>query len=121
MIFSNTTPFISLCAIDRLDLLPTLFGRVHVVAVSPAINAELSGPGFLQNLDFACAAPLPAVLPFRSDSMPSLATARAHSMNSFVTGLTMRFFMVAIPMGGGLMCKSTGTILSESLSDLKRR
>ena len=31
MIFSNTTPFISLCAIDRLDLLPALFGRVHVV------------------------------------------------------------------------------------------
>ena len=31
MIFSNTTPFISLCAIGRLDLMPALFGRVHVV------------------------------------------------------------------------------------------
>ena len=31
MIFSNTTPFISLSAIDRLDLLPALFGRIHVV------------------------------------------------------------------------------------------
>ena len=31
MIFSNTTPFISLSAIDRLDLLPALFGCIHVV------------------------------------------------------------------------------------------
>ena len=31
MIFSNTTPFIALSAIGRLDLLPALFGRIHVV------------------------------------------------------------------------------------------
>ena len=31
MIFSNTTPFISLCAINRINILPALFGRVHVV------------------------------------------------------------------------------------------
>ena len=31
MIFSNTTPFIALSAIGRLDLLPALFGRTHVV------------------------------------------------------------------------------------------
>ena len=31
MIFSNTTPFIALSAIDRLELLPALFGRIHVV------------------------------------------------------------------------------------------
>ncbi len=31
MIFSNTTPFIALCAIGRLQLLPALFGRIHVV------------------------------------------------------------------------------------------
>jgi predicted nucleic acid-binding protein len=31
VIFSNTSPFISLCAIERLGLLPALFGRVHVV------------------------------------------------------------------------------------------
>lgn len=30
MIFSNTTPFIALSAIGRLDLLPALFGRIHV-------------------------------------------------------------------------------------------
>ena len=31
MIFSNTTPFIALSAISRLDLLPALFERIHVV------------------------------------------------------------------------------------------
>ena len=31
MIFSNTTPFIALSAIGRLDLLPALFERIHVV------------------------------------------------------------------------------------------
>ncbi len=31
MIFSNTTRFIALSAIGRLDLLPALFGRIHVV------------------------------------------------------------------------------------------
>ncbi len=30
MVFSNTTPFISLACIDRLDLLPKIFGTIHV-------------------------------------------------------------------------------------------
>jgi predicted nucleic acid-binding protein len=30
-VFSNTTPFISLASIGRLDLLPKLFGQIHVV------------------------------------------------------------------------------------------
>ena len=45
MIFSNTTPFISLCAIDRLDLLPALFGRVHVVE---AVARECAAGGVIQ-------------------------------------------------------------------------
>jgi len=31
VIFCNTTPFIALCAIGHLELLPALFGQVHVV------------------------------------------------------------------------------------------
>lgn len=31
LIFSNTTPFIALSSIGQLDLLPCLFGRIHVV------------------------------------------------------------------------------------------
>lgn len=31
MIFSNTTPFIALSSIQQLDLLPQLFGQIHVV------------------------------------------------------------------------------------------
>jgi len=30
IVFSNTTPFIALASIGRLDLLPQLFGKVHV-------------------------------------------------------------------------------------------
>lgn len=30
-VFSNTTPFIALAAIGQLELLPQLFGQVHVV------------------------------------------------------------------------------------------
>ena len=45
MIFSNTTPFISLCAIERLDLLPTLFDRVHVV---DAVVRECAAGGVIQ-------------------------------------------------------------------------
>jgi len=30
-VFSNTTPFIALSSIGRLDLLPTMFGQIHVV------------------------------------------------------------------------------------------
>lgn len=29
-VFSNTTPFIALASIDRLDLMPQLFGQIHV-------------------------------------------------------------------------------------------
>ncbi len=31
IIFSNTTPFIALSSINELDLLPKLFGQIHVV------------------------------------------------------------------------------------------
>ncbi len=31
-VFSNTTPFIALASIERLDLLPQLFGQIHVAA-----------------------------------------------------------------------------------------
>ncbi len=31
IIFSNTTPFIALSSINKLDLLPKLFGQIHVV------------------------------------------------------------------------------------------
>lgn len=30
-VFSNTTPFIALASIQRIDLLPKLFGQIHVV------------------------------------------------------------------------------------------
>ncbi|MGH8553462.1 MAG: DUF3368 domain-containing protein [Methylococcales bacterium] len=32
IIFSNTTPFIALASIGRLDLMPKLFGKIHVAA-----------------------------------------------------------------------------------------
>jgi predicted nucleic acid-binding protein len=31
IIFSNTTPFIALSSINQLNLLPQLFGTIHVV------------------------------------------------------------------------------------------
>jgi len=31
MVFSNTTPFIALASVGKLDLLPTLFSTVYVV------------------------------------------------------------------------------------------
>ena len=42
MIFSNTTPFIALSAIDRLHLLPQLFERIHVV---PHVVQECAAGG----------------------------------------------------------------------------
>lgn len=30
IIYSNTTPFIALSSIDQLDMLPKIFGKVHV-------------------------------------------------------------------------------------------
>lgn len=41
MIFSNTTPIIALSAIGRLDLLPALFGRIHVV--EPVVRESAAG------------------------------------------------------------------------------
>ena len=40
------------------------------------------------------------------------ATSRAQSMNSFATGLTVRFFTVMTPTGNGGMGNSTGKILN---------
>jgi predicted nucleic acid-binding protein len=53
-VFSNTTPFIALASIDRLDLLPKLFGRIHVV---PEVIGECAAGGVivvapLQELDW---------------------------------------------------------------------
>ena len=31
IVFSNTTPFIALSSISKLELLPKLFGQIHVV------------------------------------------------------------------------------------------
>lgn len=31
IVFSNTTPFIALSSINKLELLPKLFGQIHVV------------------------------------------------------------------------------------------
>lgn len=31
IVFTNTTPIIALCSIQRLDLLPALFGKIHMV------------------------------------------------------------------------------------------
>jgi hypothetical protein len=30
IIYSNTTPFIALSSIDQLDMLPKIFGKIHV-------------------------------------------------------------------------------------------
>lgn len=43
MIFSNTTPFIALSAIERLDLLPALFEQIHVV--QPVVLECAAGGG----------------------------------------------------------------------------
>ena len=42
IVYSNTTPFIALASIDRLDLLPQLFGKVHV---AEAVIAECAAGG----------------------------------------------------------------------------
>ncbi len=42
IVYSNTTPFIALASIDRLDLLPQLFGTVHV---AEAVIAECAAGG----------------------------------------------------------------------------
>lgn len=43
-VFSNTTPFIALAAIERLDLLPHLFGRVYV---TPEVIEECAVGGVI--------------------------------------------------------------------------
>ena len=43
-VFSNTTPFIALAAIERLDLLPRLFGRVRV---TPEVIEEWAAGGVI--------------------------------------------------------------------------
>ena len=42
IVYSNTTPFIALASIDRLGLLPELFGKVHV---AEAVIAECAAGG----------------------------------------------------------------------------
>ena len=44
MIFSNTTPFIALSVINRLELLPAVFERIHVV---PHVVAECQSGGVI--------------------------------------------------------------------------
>ncbi len=61
MIFSNTTPFISLCAIGRIDLLPALFGRIHVVEAvvrECAAGDRIPVPA-LEHLDWIIVTPSP--------------------------------------------------------------
>ena len=50
MIFCNTTPFIALAAIARLELLPSLFGNIHVV---PSVIAECAAGGTIQVPDLS--------------------------------------------------------------------
>lgn len=88
-VFSNTTPFIALSSIGRLDLLPAIFGQIHVVdevidecaaggmiAVAPLrelhwIVPEQSppqpAPHVLLELDRGEKATLQAALAFRAD------------------------------------------------------
>lgn len=40
IVFSNTTPFIALASIDQLELLPRLFGKIHVAESVIAECAE---------------------------------------------------------------------------------
>lgn len=49
IIFSNTTPIIALAGINRLDLLPVLFGTVHVVD-AVAEECEAGGRIFVPDL-----------------------------------------------------------------------
>ncbi len=42
IVYSNTTPFIALASIDRLDLLPQLFGKIYV---AEAVIAECAAGG----------------------------------------------------------------------------
>lgn len=65
MIFSNTAPFIALSAIGRLDLLPALFGRIHVV--EPVVRECAAGGAVtvpaLESLPWVTVQPITAVDP----------------------------------------------------------
>ncbi len=50
IVFCDTTPFIALSSIDKLDLLPTLFGKINVV---PEVVAECSVGGPIVVPDFS--------------------------------------------------------------------
>lgn len=53
-VYSNTTPFISLAAIQRLDLLPALYGTIHVtedVIAECAAGGRITVPD-LRGLDW---------------------------------------------------------------------
>jgi len=39
--YSNTTPFIALASIERLDILPSVFGEIHVPQA--AVDERLAG------------------------------------------------------------------------------
>ena len=44
IVFSNTTPIIALSSIQRLDLLPHLFGRIHLVKeVAEYLDLRVTG------------------------------------------------------------------------------
>lgn len=49
-VFSNTTPFIALASIQRLDLLPQLFGQIHV-AEEVIAECAVGGPVVVPPLD----------------------------------------------------------------------
>lgn len=65
MIFSNTTPFIALSAISRLDLLPALFERNHVV--EPVVRECAAGGAIkvpaLESLPWISVLPITATDP----------------------------------------------------------
>lgn len=61
-VFSNTTPFIALAAIDRLDLLPHLFGQIYVtteVVEECAVGGLIAVPP-LGQLDWVVVAQSPS-------------------------------------------------------------
>lgn len=64
-VFSNTTPFIALASIDRLDLLPKLFGKIHVVdeVIAECAVGGLIAVAPLRSLDW--------VIPVRSSAQPA--------------------------------------------------
>ena len=45
IVFCNTTPIIALASIDQLDLLPRLFGKIHV---ADAVINECTAGGLLK-------------------------------------------------------------------------